>query len=106
MRRKLGALVPLEEALCRAALHLQRQGIAEFHGYLIAKVVNVPDIRRLTAYGSVYRALARLVGMGLVECRWEDPLLAAAAGRPVRRLYSLTQVGIQRLERGSDDLAI
>jgi PadR family transcriptional regulator, regulatory protein PadR len=99
MRRKFGALVPLEEALCQAALRLRQQGIAEFHGYFIAKVVNVADIRRLTAYGSVYRALARLVVMGLVECRWEDPLLAAAEGRPVRRLYSLTQLGMQRLDR-------
>jgi DNA-binding PadR family transcriptional regulator len=96
MRRKIGALVPLEAALCRAALGLWHQGISEFHGYRIAEALPVADIRRLTAYGSVYRALARLAQMGLVECRWEDPLLAAAEGRPVRRLYTLTHTGIQR----------
>jgi DNA-binding PadR family transcriptional regulator len=106
MRRKVGALVPLEAALCRAALVLRREGIWEFHGYRIADALPVADIRRLTAYGSLYRALARLARMGLVECRWEDPLLAAAAGRPVRRLYTLTQLGVTRFERESSDLVI
>jgi PadR family transcriptional regulator, regulatory protein PadR len=103
MRRKVGSLVPLEQALCQAALSLRQRGIEEFHGYYLAKTLdNAVDIKRLTAYGSLYRALARLTGMGLLESRWEDPLIAAGENRPVRRLYGLTQLGITR----SRDLAI
>ena len=39
MRRKAGALVPLELAICTAAVELRGQGTEEFHGYLIAKEI-------------------------------------------------------------------
>jgi PadR family transcriptional regulator PadR len=53
------------------------------------------DARRLTAYGTLYRALARLEQMGLITSAWEDPMIAADAGRPRRRLYSITEDGIR-----------
>ena len=91
MRRKAGHLVPLELAICDAAMRLRRRGVNEFHGYEIAKRIGEDaDSRLLTAYGTLYRALGRLESMGLLESRWEDPQIAADENRPGRRLYSLT----------------
>lgn len=73
---------------------LRQRGEEEFHGFLLAKAVtHAADARLLTAYGTLYRALARLEAMGFVRSRQEDPLIAASAGRPVRRLYTLTSSG-------------
>jgi DNA-binding PadR family transcriptional regulator len=94
MRRKAGALVPLELAICSAAADLRQQGIDEFHGYVIAKALKEHgDSRLLTAYGTLYRALGRLETMGLLASRWEDALVAAGENRPRRRFYSLTPAG-------------
>jgi len=94
MRRKAGSLVPLELAICTAAAELRRQGVGEFHGYLIAKEIKEhADNRLLTAYGTLYRALGRLESMGLLASRWEDAMVAADENRPRRRLYSLTAAG-------------
>jgi PadR family transcriptional regulator PadR len=94
VRRKPGALVPLEQRICIAAALLQRRGHATFHGYEIAKsLADASDARLLTAYGTLYRALARLEEMGLLTSRPEDPEIAARDGRPGRRLYSLTALG-------------
>jgi PadR family transcriptional regulator, regulatory protein PadR len=91
MRRKPGALVPLEADICAAAAALRRDGIDEFHGYELAKqLAETKDSKLLTAYGTLYRALARLEAMGLLESRREDPEIAARENRPGRRLYTLT----------------
>jgi DNA-binding PadR family transcriptional regulator len=96
VRRKPGTLVPLEQALCLAAAALRRRGLATFHGFLIAKEIrDAADTRLLTAYGTLYRALARLEEMGLVTSVWEDAQLAADEGRPRRRLYSITDAGLK-----------
>jgi PadR family transcriptional regulator PadR len=96
VRRKPGALVPLEELIVVAALHLEHTGVQEFHGYEIARhLATVSDRRRLTAYGTLYRALARLEGMGLLQSHWEDPQRAADENRPGRRLYTLTADGVR-----------
>jgi DNA-binding PadR family transcriptional regulator len=94
MRRKPGALVPLEEAICSCAIELDRAGTKEFHGFEIAKRLgDVADRRLLTAYGTLYRALGRLEKMGLLTSRWEDPEIPARENRPRRRLYALTAAG-------------
>src|SRR3954470_23388813 len=94
MRRKAGALVPLELAICAAAAELRQTGVEEFHGYLIAKEIKEhADNRLLTAYGTLYRALGRLETMGLLASHWEDAMIAARENRPRRRLYSLTPAG-------------
>jgi DNA-binding PadR family transcriptional regulator len=94
VRRKPGALLPLEVAICDAADHLRERGQDEFHGYLIAKeLTEHADARQLTAYGTLYRALGRLEAMGLLESRWEDPQIPAEENRPGRRLYTLTAAG-------------
>ena len=94
MKRKPGTLVPLETSILAAALELQRDGTDEFHGFQLAShLADAVDKRRLTAYGTLYRALARLEQMNLLTSRWEDPQLAATQGRPLRRLYTVTSAG-------------
>jgi PadR family transcriptional regulator PadR len=94
MRRKPGALVPLEIDICTCAAQLLKNGEDEFHGYDMAKLLAVAaDRPSLAAYGTLYRALARLVDMGLLTSRWEDLSQAADANRPRRRLYTLTPDG-------------
>ena len=94
MRRKPGALVPLERDICLAAFDLKRRGTDEFHGYQLAKSLrDGAGHRLLTAYGTLYRALGRLETMGLLASRWEDPAIPARENRPGRRLYTLTAAG-------------
>ena len=94
MRRKAGFLIPLEIAILEAAAERLAAGQPEAHGYLLAKLVR--DIRhaaRLTAHGTLYKALTRLEREGYLASRWEDPHAAAADGRPRRRFYRLTLEG-------------
>jgi PadR family transcriptional regulator len=94
MRRKAGAIIPLEMAILEASSELRRAGQPEAHGYLLAKVVqDLREARRLTAYGTLYKALTRLEREGFLASRWEDPLAAAAEARPRRRFYRLTLEG-------------
>ena len=87
-------LVPLEIAICHSALLMRQQGTPEFHGYDLAKQLAGGSSRRfLTAYGTLYRALARLEEMGLLQSRREDPHIAARENRPLRRFYTLTVLG-------------
>ena len=108
MRRKPGGLVPLEQDICIAAVDLSGRGVEEFHGYQLAKMLkDGASHRQLTGYGTLYRALGRLEGMGLLASRWEDSATFARANRPPRRLYTLTAAGsaaaveAQRLARAS-----
>jgi PadR family transcriptional regulator PadR len=106
MRRKPGALVPLESDICRAAARLRRKGIDEFHGYELAKsLAEGEDTRLLTAYGTLYRALGRLQQMGLLDSRWEDPHIPARENRPGRRLYRLTALAAEALQDAKGQLA-
>jgi PadR family transcriptional regulator PadR len=94
VRRKPGALLPLEVDICATARRLRR----EFHGFELAKsLADGHERKRLTAYGTLYRALGRLEAMGLLTSRWEDPQAAADEGRPLRRLYRLTDLGKRAL---------
>ena len=94
MRRKVGALVPLEVSILETTLELRNRGVAEAHGFLLAKELrDGAHARRLTAYGTLYKALGRLERAGHLSSRWEDPQLAADDGRPRRRLYRVTLIG-------------
>jgi len=98
MRRKTGELVPLEVSILEASVELARRGMPEAHGFLLAREIRDHDgARRLTAYGTLYKALDRLERVGYLASRWEDPMVAAADGRPRRRFYHTTAVGEQAL---------
>ena len=94
MRRKPGTLLPLELAICVAAVDLAEAGIDQFHGYELARrLADVADRRLLTAYGTLYRSLGRLEKMGLLTSQREDPAIPARENRPGRRFYTITAAG-------------
>ena len=94
MRRKLGSLITIETSILQAGVELRRRGIEEFHGFLIAKEIGELTVaRRLTAHGTLYKALGRMQQAGLLKSRWEDPAIAADESRPRRRLYQVTAAG-------------
>ena len=98
MRRKPGAILPIEQAILTSALDLRRRGEGEFHGFAIAKrMEEIGEAGALTAHGTLYKALARLTAAGLLEDRWEEPDLALTEGRPRRRLYRVTGLGEKAL---------
>jgi len=104
MRRKQGSLVPLEVSVLEAALGLRQRGIDEAHGFLLAKEMrDGARARRLTAYGTLYKALDRLERAGYLSSRWEDPLIAARDGRPRRRSYRVTLEGEGALAQAISD---
>lgn len=94
MRRKAGSIVPLEREILEASVTLRARGLGEAHGFLLARTIgDQADARRLTAYGTLYKALDRLERGGLLESRWEEPQLAADSARPRRRFYRITADG-------------
>ena len=94
MRRKAGTLIPIEQSILAAAMHLRIRGDEEFHGFRLAKEIKVQkDARLLTSHGTLYRALGRLEHQGYLNSRWEDPIVAAQQSRPRRKLYRLTAAG-------------
>ena len=100
MRRKQGKLVTLEISILEAGLELRKRDIAEFHGFMIAKVMKEREgARLLTAYGTLYKALDRLEKGGLLASHWEDPLIAASENRPRRRFYKVTAAGAKALAK-------
>ena len=101
MRRKDGALVPLEISILETGVELAGRGVPEAHGFQFAREMrDRQGARRLTAYGTLYKALDRLERGGYLASRWEDPMVAAQEGRPRRRFYHLTPA----TERALDDL--
>jgi PadR family transcriptional regulator, regulatory protein PadR len=99
MRRKPGTLLLLEVDILDAGLALRRDGTPNFHGFQLAKAIaGRADARTaLTAHGTLYKALSRMEAAGLLASTWEDPDLAAADGRPRRRLYQVTGSGERAL---------
>lgn len=87
----------MESEILEVALSLLRSGHGSFHGFGLARTLRQQSgSRALTAHGTLYKALGRLEGLGLLTSRWEDA--ATIDGRPRRRLYELTGRGIQVAE--------
>ncbi len=94
MRRKAGALLPIELSILETAIELRVRGAKVFHGFMIAREIKERrDARLLTAHGTLYKALDRLQRSGFLESEWEDPAIAAQQSRPRRRLYWVTAAG-------------
>ena len=78
----------MEQEILLAALHFRLQGVDEFHGFGLARVIqDLTRDRRLSAHSTLYRALRRLEGLGYLRSRWEDSVVAAQENRLRRRLY-------------------
>lgn len=100
MRRKPGAVLPIERELLEGALALRQRGVDEFHGFLIAhEVRDRSGAKNLIAYGNLYRVLERMEKAGWLKSTWEDPEVATTERRPRRRLYQLTAHGVSALQR-------
>lgn len=100
-RRRAGTLLDLEVGILAACSEAGERGA---HGFAIAKVLaEHGDSRRLTATGTLYRALHRLETGGMVESHWEDPADAETEGRPRRRLYRVTATGASALTAARAD---
>jgi DNA-binding PadR family transcriptional regulator len=94
MRRKAGHLLPIELGILEVAIRLRMEGVRHFYGFLIAREIKErQEARLLTAHGTLYKALDRLRSADLLESEWEDPIVAAQANRPRRRLYWVTAAG-------------
>ncbi len=106
MRRKGDVLLPLELSILDAGLQIQGPGSERFHGFLLAKIMQEQErARRLTAHGTLYKALARMERAGLLDSEWEDPLVAAEQRRPRRRLYRVTLAGARALAGAEGSVA-
>ena len=100
MRRKAGAILPLETSILATAVELAKAGSSDFHGFELAKRLRDDEgQRKLTAHGTLYKALTRMEKAGLLSSVWEDPDEATDNGRPRRRLYSITSEGRAALVR-------
>lgn len=104
MRRKKGTLLPLEVDILLAASQARSTGDGWIHGFRLAKAMQ-GDNGRLTAHGTLYKALARLTAAGMLDDQWEDPDVALAEGRPRRRLYMINGVGLKALARARAEAA-
>ena len=95
MRRKPGQLLDLEAQILGVAVDALVDGDPpEVHGFAVAKrIADREDSQKLTAHGTLYKALARLEDAGLLSSRWEEHEAAEEAGRPRRRLYRVTSSG-------------
>jgi DNA-binding PadR family transcriptional regulator len=104
MRRKKGALLPIEVSILIAGLELRTHGVTQFHGFGVAKEIKARDeAKRLASYGNLYRALSRLATAGLLASAWEDQTVAAESGRPLRKLYRITAAGEAALAQVSEE---
>lgn len=91
VKRRPGTLFPLELDILDVGTVLQASE-GSFYGFALAKRLAGPE-GKLAAHGTLYKALSRMSEAGLIEEDWEDHEIAAAEGRPRRRLYRITAAG-------------
>ena len=91
-------MLPLEIDILLALAHARSSGDGWIHGFGLAKALS-SDGGRLTAHGTLYKALGRLTTAGLLDAQWEDLEAALAEGRPRRRLYRVNSSGVAALAR-------
>ena len=104
MKRKPGVLLPLEREILAAGMRMRTDGVEDFHGFQLAQALaDGTSAKRLTAHGTLYKALRRLEAAGLLKSAWEDAREALDAGRPRRRLYHVTGPGAQAAVQGRTD---
>jgi len=68
------------------------QAVANGYGYGF----DIMDATGLPS-GTVYPALRRMEGAGLIASRWEAPALAQREQRPARKYYELSRAGVGAL---------
>ena len=100
--RRPGTLLPLELSILEAVTGHGAEGI---HGFALAQeLAGQRGKTALVAHGTLYKTLDRLRTRGLLTAEWEDPEIAAAAGRPRRRLYGITPDGAVAVRQASTSI--
>ena len=89
MRRKPGDLLPLEAEILGRARQLAEEGKPQFYGWRMGQYLE-DEAGRETGFGSLYRTLNRLEGLGYLESQW---VLPEREGLPPKRLYQITPEG-------------
>jgi hypothetical protein len=90
MRRKQGVLLPIEFDIIKAIKNLLERN-EQIYGWHIAKEIKSMNNKRWPiSYGTLYRALKRLVDGGYLTAYWEDEGEDEKENRPRRRFYKLT----------------
>ena len=74
-----------------AALILQTVHAGHGYGFAIMEMTGLPS-------GTVYPALRRLEGDGLIRSQWESQAVADRELRPARKYYRVTRAGKTTLE--------
>ena len=94
--RQPGTLLPIERQILEVAV---RRGPEGMYGFALAnELAGESRDRALVAHGTLYKALDRMRRAGLLTARWEDADVAAQAGRPRRRMYTVTAHGVTALQ--------
>ena len=75
----------------QSALILQAVSNGYVFGFDIMRITDLPS-------GTVYPALRRLEGDGLIRSRWEDRTTAHQEGRPARKTFEILPRGARALE--------
>jgi len=93
--RKAGTLLPLERSILEVGV---RRGSKGMYGFWLAQqLADAEGTTSLVAHGTLYKALDRMRRAGLLRAVWEDADSAADAGRPRRRVYTVTAAGTTAL---------
>lgn len=110
MRRRGGdGLVKNELRLLLTACEMFVDGERRFHGYQLARRVQVDDEKRtVMTQPTLYRCLRRLEERGAVASEWETREEAAADNRDgqPRRYYRVTEKGVAAARRALRELDV
>ena len=87
--RPVGRLLDLEYEILDGCASLASDD-EEAYGFALARLLADRSASTLIGHGTLYKALGRLVKMGMLDARWGD---SPDDGRPRRRLYALTGEG-------------
>ena len=99
--RPVGRLLDLEYRVLDA-IRAQQESGEDSYGFSIARHLGDSKTTGLIGHGTLYKALSRMVGAGMLECSWED---SEVENRPRRRFYTLTGDARAALAaRGRDEL--
>ena len=105
LRPEISVVIAYGQILRPEVLEVPERGSINAHASLLPELrgaapINWAIIRGYQETGvTIIRMNERMDAGGLLESRWEDPDIAVNEGRPRRRLYSVTPLGVSALAR-------
>jgi PadR family transcriptional regulator, regulatory protein PadR len=101
-RRVVGVYLPIEYEILEVGIKLQTAE-SRFYGFALARQLAAGSgASALIGHGTLYKALSRMVDLGLLTTEWEDADIAAAVNRPRRRFYEVSGEGERVLANRPD----